>query len=250
VSTVPHRAEVGVEVEGGLRRRHDGAGGREAAGHRPDDLPVQPAAERDPLGQFGRVAEGEGGRLLDRRGRRGPDLAADADQARPQPPAQVLAGLRVGAARQPRGTDPPAAQGEALAECGGDDRAARGVERRAGERHRRVVHEVPVDLVGDDDQVVLLGDLAQFPDRPVPGQRAGRVVREGEDDRTDLAPVGAGLPHGGSELAGVGHAALAGPDVHEVGPGAEQAGLRRVGDPAGPGHRDITADGEHQPEQQ
>ena len=117
-------------------------------------------------------------------------------------------------------------------------------------RPRGLVHQVPVDLVGDDDQVVFLRHPAEVAYRRGAGQGAGGVVRQGQDHRTDLVALGPRRADRDPEPGGVGHAAFAGPDVHEPGARADQAGLRRVTDPAGPGHSHVPADGQHQPEQQ
>ena len=127
------------------------------------------------------------------------------------------------AVRQPGDPDPPAANGHALAERGGHDRAPGTAV--AGLRHgrRRIVHQVTVDLVGDDDQVVPRGDLAQPAYGRWPGQRAGRVVGQGDDHRADRLTGPRRCAGGFVEAAGIADPALPGRARDEVGPGAGQA---------------------------
>ena len=165
--------EVGVEVERGLRCGHEQPGGRASSRHSAGDLGVQAPAAGDALGNLCGLGEGIGGRLLDRRGRRGPDLADDAEQAVPQPVA-------VRAFGQPGGPDPPAAEREALAERGRHDGTVR--RDRCGAEHVgcRVVHEITVDLVADDGHVIVGSDVAQRAHAGRPARRpvglSGRVT--------------------------------------------------------------------------
>jgi hypothetical protein len=93
---------------------------------------VQAAAERDPFGQFRRLAEGQCGGLLHGSGRSGPDLAADAEQ----PVAQVAPELSGG---HPGHAEAPAPEGEVLAQAGGNHRPFGTDHGGTGERRGRVV---------------------------------------------------------------------------------------------------------------
>ena len=125
-------------------------------------------------------------------------------------------------------------------------------------RHRRggqdgcflIMDQVAVDLVGDDDQVVLVGYLAQGADRVRPGQPAGRVVGQGDDDRADPASGQPRVPDRRREPARIADPALARRRGHEVAAGADQAGLRSVAHPAGARYGDIPADRHQQGEDQ
>ena len=122
------------------------------------------------------LTERDGRGVLDRGGRRRPYLAADAEHRLAQRPAKRPIG-------HPGHADPPAAERQVLAQRRGDHGAVRCDRRRAEHRGGGVVDEVAVDLVGDDDQAVLVGDPAQGPDRVRPGQPAGRVVGHPEQQR-------------------------------------------------------------------
>ena len=237
---VGQRREVRVEVERRLRRGHRRPGRGERARHRPGHRPVQAAAERDPFGQFRRLAEGERGGLLHRPGRGGPDLAADAEQ----PVAQVAPEPPGG---QPGHAEAPAPEGEVLAQPGGDHRPFGTYDGGTGERRVRIVDQVPVDLVRDDHQVVRLGYRAQRPHGRGRGQPAGRVVGQRHYDRTDRVACRPRRRHRPGELVRVRNSART---RHEVCLPPGQGGLRGVADPAGTGHRDVTVDGGHQAEQQ
>jgi len=68
---------------------------------------VQGPAGRDARGDLRGLGEGQGGGVLDRRGRRGPDLGADAEQGLAQPVAERAVGHPGGAeapARPARGS--------------------------------------------------------------------------------------------------------------------------------------------------
>ena len=168
----------------------------------------------------------------------------------PMPSSRSRSDRPGAAVRQPGHADPPAAQGQALAQRGGDHGPLRCVRHRAGEPGGRVMHQVTVDLVGDDEQVVLAGHLAQRAHAVRAGQLAGRVVRQGQHDGADPA---AGLPGGQHRLGqrrGVADPALAGRCGHEVRLCPDHGGLRGIADPARLGHGDVGADRQQQAEQQ
>jgi hypothetical protein len=83
--------EVGVDVEAALWQRDGQPGGGG----------VQGRAGRDARGDERRLGEGQGGGVLDRRGGRGPDLAADAEQRAAQPAAERAGGHPGTPIRQP-----------------------------------------------------------------------------------------------------------------------------------------------------
>ena len=204
---------------------------------------MEGAAAGYSFGNIWGFVEGESRRVLDGHRRGGPDLAADAQQ----PVAQAVPGRAVG---QPGHADPPAAEGEALAERGRDHRPLRREGGRARERCAGVVHQVAVDLVGDDDQVVGRGDVAEFAHGARAGEPAGRVVRQRDDHRADPPAVLARRLDGPGEPVRVADAALPGRCGHEMRADTDHAGLGGVADPAWPGHGDVRADGEQQAEQQ
>src|SRR5690606_18153163 len=115
---LPPGPEVRVQVEGGLGGDDRRPRGAEPVGDGVGHGPVQPAAAVDQVDDLGRLAEGVGRGPLDRPGGAGPDLAGDAQQVGVEQAAPF-------AVRQPGHADPPAPQGEVLAQPGGDDGALR-----------------------------------------------------------------------------------------------------------------------------
>ena len=161
------RLEVGVDVERGLRRRD-----------------VEPGARRRCRPRPGRPwRAGRGWRRSRSESLAGSPKAsaaacwigaAGADQISLPMPTQLAAQpVAERALGQPGHADPPAAQGQALAERGGDDGPLRRHRRRAEHRRRGIVHQVAVDLVGDDDQVMLGGHRRRTP-APWPAGAARR----------------------------------------------------------------------------
>ena len=162
------RLEVRVDVERRLRRRHARARRR----HRYRPRRGRPRRARRGCGETRtaicfRFVEGYGRSLL-YRARRAPTRsrcrhrAAGSRSHRPSGPS----GIRATPRRQP-----PSAQ--ALAQRRGDHGPLRGHGRGAEHRGGGVVHQVAVDLVGDDDQVVL-GGLPRTTPATVAGRAAGR----------------------------------------------------------------------------
>ena len=237
------RGEVRVQVERPPWRRYRHAGRGEHGRDRPGDRPVQPPGPRHPREDLGRLGEGERGGRLHRRGRRGPDLAAGAQQRLAKPRRRTPS-----TGRQSRDAEPPPAERQVLGGPGGDDRPVRRYLRRAQEI--AAVRQVPVDLVGDDEQVVALGHSAQRADRVRRGQRPRRVIGQRDDHRADPPPLAPGRRHRGGQQLRVRHAALAGQDRHVDRPDAGQRGLRGVTDPARPGNRHVRAQVQQQPVQQ
>ena len=154
------------------------------------------------------------------------------------------------AVREPGHPDPPAPQGQVLAQPGGDDGAFRGEVHRAGHGGLGGEHEITVDLIGDDDQVVLGSDLGQGRRGGGAGEPAGGVVGQGHDHRPDPAAGRSGGRDRAGEQDRVADAALTGRDRHEMRPGTGQCGLGGIAHPARLGHGDIRPDGEQQAEQQ
>src|ERR1035441_3027889 len=149
------RSEVRVEVERGLWRRHPQPGRRKTSRGSVRHPRVQGAAAGNSLGYIWGFSERESRCPLD--GHRGgrPYLAADSQQ----PVAQAASGRAVW---QPCDADPPAAEGQALAERGRDYGPFRRERRWAREGCPGIVDQVAVDLIGDDDQVIGRGDVAEF----------------------------------------------------------------------------------------
>ena len=236
------RLEVGIEVEGARRRAAERAGGGDLLVGRDRDESVQAPAADDVLADLVGLAEDVGGRVLHRSGEARPHLAGH--------PAQR--GRRLGAerpVRQPAEPDPPAAEGHALAQPVGDEDAL-GQQRGGAEQRLGLVGEVAVDLVADDEQAVLAGDVAHRLDERRGRDRARRVVGEGEDEDRRFV---AGRARRAEHLAqgfGVGDAARLLGDRHVEHALAGQRGLRRVAHPRRAGQDDVAREhGEQRVEQ-
>ena len=197
---------------------------------------MQAAAAVAVVDQFGGFGEGVGGGLLYRGGGAGPDLAGHAQE----PAAHAVADLGVGQAQH---TDAPAAQGEVLAQPGGDDGALGREVGGAVHPHFVVVgvDQIAVDLVGDDEQVELAGDLGQAAHGLLACDGPGRVVGHGDHDGVDGAALVAGVGDGGVQQVGLGDPALPGGGGNHDGAAADQTALGGVTDPAGGGDRGVPA---------
>ena len=125
---------------------------------------------------------------------------------------------------------------QALAQAGRGDGAVR-EDLGGGEDLPVVVDQVQVDLVGDDRQVLLLGDPAQLADQRRRGRGAGRVVRDGHQHRGGGGALGAQPGRGLGQRRRVGHPALVTTHRHRPGRLAQDAVLRGIADPAGPGQQ-------------
>ena len=122
--------------------------------------------------------------------------------------------------------------------------------RWAEERRAGVVHQVAVDLVADDDQVVALGGRAELADSGRAGQPSGRVIRHRHQDRADgraRSPAGA---DGRLQRRSVADAAFTRHRGDEMWHGTDQRGLGRVAHPAWSRHGDVGAQREERAEQQ
>ena len=117
-----------------------------------------------------------------------------------------------------------------LAQAGGDERAL-GQELGGADEALRLVGEVAVDLVADDQQARRVGDLADLADElrggDVPVGLSGSV----STSTPGRAPMPAASRERGAQLRGVGHAAGLRADRHADHP---LAGDRRVGGVAHP----------------
>ena len=111
---------------------------------------------------------------------------------------------------QARDADAPAAERQGLAEPGRHHGALRDELGRTEERSLIVVDQVAVDLVGDDQQVVTVGHLAEGPHRLRGREGAGGVVREGDHDRAQWRTGSPGVGRGGRQRRRVWHTALSG----------------------------------------
>ncbi len=226
--------EVGVEVEAALGRAAQRARGGELGVHGARHRRVQAAGCLDVRQHAGRVAEHVLGDGLHGRGEAGPHLAGHAGEFG----AQALAPLPRGQARE---ADAPAAQRHRLAQPGGDHGPLRqecGGARRPG----AVVDQLGVDLVGDDGEAVAFGQFADGAQLRAPGDGAGRVVGDGEDQHAGAL----GGQHAGQPLR-VGNAArpvLRHLDADD--PLPREGALRRVADPGRARKHHVAGEGGQQ----
>jgi hypothetical protein len=223
--------EVGVEGEGGSgwaalgARRHDVLVGAAR------DARVEPAAESHVVADFAGLVEDVRGRFLHRRGQARPHLAGQARDG-------LAGGGPEGAVGEAREADAPASEGHAPAQAAGDEGAI-GRELGGAAHGAGVVGEVAIDLVADDEQAELAGRLDHIGDERGRGERACRVIGQGEDQLARAPALSATGSDDLAQRAGVRNAAGFASDRHLQHPLAGQRGLRRVADPRRPRQYDV-----------
>jgi hypothetical protein len=94
------------------------------------------------------------------------------------------------------------------------------------------MNEIPIDLVGDDHEVVTACHLADLAHDIRSRQCARRVVGNREHHAAKRPAGGSGLDCGIRESLRVGHAAVPGDRRHQAGPAIKEGGLGGIADPA------------------